>query len=94
MKLRDQKPVPDQLCLKCGHHCNLASGVDTGVEEVPLPGAITICIRCGYVMALDDQMKFRELNAEEIEWTKTDPTVKAAKWAQRQLNKAAKDELQ
>ena len=45
-------------------------------DSAPVPGDITICIYCGYLMAFTDDMTFRELTEEEI---KEVPLVEVAR---------------
>jgi hypothetical protein len=70
--------VPANLCLGCGHMCDLASQItDSGAvkEARPTPGAITICIRCGHVMAFDEALRFRELSRAERHRVERDPMI-------------------
>ena len=56
-----------------------ASGVDT--QSSPSPGDITLCIRCGHVMAFDEGLRFRQLNDEEIKDVAGDPRIIAVQKA-------------
>jgi hypothetical protein len=70
--------VPANLCLRCGHMCDLASQItDSGAvkEARPTPGAIAICIRCGHVMAFDQALRFRELSRAEGRQVERDPII-------------------
>jgi hypothetical protein len=76
------KSVPRNLCLGCGHMCDLATQVtDSGAitEAQPTPGAITICIRCGHVMAFDGALRFRELSRAERLQAERDPIITTAR---------------
>lgn len=53
--------LPYQSCLVCGHrmdrHAQLAEPDEEDAE--PETGDVTLCIRCGYVMIYDDDLRFR-----------------------------------
>ncbi|HEY2534508.1 MAG TPA: hypothetical protein VGJ20_42455 [Xanthobacteraceae bacterium] len=57
--------VPIGHCSRCGHVLDAAVAVESGGLG-PWPGDITICIKCGHPMVLNDDMKLRELNDDEI----------------------------
>ena len=52
-------------CFRCGHMLDAAVADESG-ELGPWPGDITICGKCGDPMVLNDDMKLRELNDDEI----------------------------
>lgn len=67
MKLGPDIKVHESHCLGCGTHLDAATHVnDSGKEYVPDDGAITICYKCGHVMAFDADTRLRELNTEEM----------------------------
>ena len=53
-----------QPCLYCQAPLDVNSSVDhtNDISE----GCIAICFKCGHIMAYDAQLKYRELNDEEI----------------------------
>jgi hypothetical protein len=51
-------------CLSCGRMLDAATGV--GHKNKPRPGSISICLTCGHIQAYGAEMKFRDLNDEEI----------------------------
>jgi hypothetical protein len=51
-------------CLNCGKILDAAS--DPFGKQKPRPGDITICIKCGHVMAFNSDLQYRELTSEEI----------------------------
>jgi hypothetical protein len=59
-------------CTSCGKILDGGSGVVEGEEAEhemrPMPGAVTVCIACGHIMAFDEQLRLRDLtDAEAIE---------------------------
>ncbi len=60
-------------CLNCEMLIDGATGVDH--RNKPHPGAITICIYCGHMMAFAKDMTLRELTEEEIYDLAGDKTV-------------------
>lgn len=75
----DTHKLASLACLNCGTNLDAATGV--GHHNAPKPGSITICIRCGHIMAFSDQMTFRELNDDEIKDVAGLPQILAAQWA-------------
>jgi len=57
--------MPPSACLACGDQMDSANCVDENIDDAPSPGDITVCLHCGHVMAFDDELKLRELNAQE-----------------------------
>jgi len=53
--------VPLAHCPQCGSPNDCASGI----ERRPVPGDLSICIRCATVARFTDQMELRRLTAEE-----------------------------
>ena len=41
-----------------------------------MPGALMVCLRCGHVMAFDEQVRFRELTPQERNFVELDPRVR------------------
>lgn len=56
--------VPEDFCSHCGKRFDRAT--DPLYDKTPTPGAITICIDCGHVMAFAVDMHLRELTDEEM----------------------------
>src|SRR5580704_2484400 len=54
----------NKACLNCGRVLDAATTMFH--DKAPFPGAISICFLCGHIMALDENLEFRELNDEEI----------------------------
>lgn len=69
-----------QACLACGHKMNLHAQVaESGDKDAqPEPDDITLCIRCGCVMAYDDELHFRHLTPEEHDVIRQDERVQLA----------------
>lgn len=55
--------VPKSSCLHCGKIVEIATSFE---GHTPYPGAISVCIKCGHVMAFDDNMVLRNLNDQEM----------------------------
>lgn len=56
--------VPESNCSHC--HKKLDRVTDPLYDQVPTPGAITICMTCGHVMAFAEDMRLRELTEQEM----------------------------
>lgn len=61
--MKSQK-LPTSACLYCKTKLNAATSM--GSASKVHPGAITICIACGHVMAFDGNLQLRELTGEEM----------------------------
>ena len=48
----------------CGTRLDAATNVTS--TQRPDPGDLTVCLRCGHLLAFDEQLKLRELNDAEI----------------------------
>jgi hypothetical protein len=66
--------LPTSACLKCGDRLDAVTATHDG--DIPEPGDITICLRCGHQMALTRGLRLRELTKRERrnqannQWTK------------------------
>jgi hypothetical protein len=60
-------------CLECNAKLDAASGINC--ENAPKPGAITICLYCGHLMAFADDLSFRQLNDAEMHWIAGDKNI-------------------
>ena len=58
--------IPLCRCLACGHEID-ASGALDGSNELPEPGSIVVCIRCGAVMMHAQDMTLRGMTDEEMD---------------------------
>jgi len=67
--------TPKTECLRCRKKLDAASYIKDESKS-PVPGDVTICMYCGYLMAFTDDMTFRELTEEEI---KEVPLVEVAR---------------
>jgi ribosomal protein L32 len=63
-KVHDFK-MPESQCLNCGHKLDGAFAQQMKKAR-PAPGDITICIRCGHVMAFADDLTMRALTDAEV----------------------------
>ncbi|MGE5510278.1 MAG: hypothetical protein ACM31O_03390 [Bacteroidota bacterium] len=53
--------IPMSVCCECGSSFDLASGPAT-----PQPGDFTLCIRCGSLNVLDEELRLRAPTREEM----------------------------
>jgi hypothetical protein len=65
--------LPKNKCLNCKKALDSATGI--GNENSPSPGDITVCLRCGHIMAFNKQLRFRKLTDEEIIAIAGDPRI-------------------
>ena len=63
MKVGDTHRIRASTCLSCGVINDAATGVDD--SDKPYPGAITVCLTCGHIMAYADDLGLRELTVQE-----------------------------
>jgi hypothetical protein len=73
--------VPTCLCRVCGIDLDAVSEIsreDDGKPVVASPGDITVCINCGTVSVMDDNLRLREPTLEETEGLRKDERVVAA----------------
>lgn len=85
MKVNETVRVPEAACLSCGKPNTAATGVDEAHE--PLPGAITVCMYCGHIMAFSDTMTMRELTSEEAKDVAGDPRILAIQRARANMER-------
>jgi hypothetical protein len=64
--------TPESKCLNCGKVMDRASNPD-GDHGPPEEGCLTLCIRCGAVMAFDRNLGLRGLTDQEIDEITSDP---------------------
>lgn len=63
MKVGDTHRIPASKCFSCGAVNDAATAV--AADAKPEPGAITVCLTCGHIMAYADDLSLRELTAQE-----------------------------
>ena len=67
--------VPEHHCLNCDATLN---GVgDPAGRDTPTPGHLVVCIHCGAVMALADDLTCRPLTQQEVADIKADPDLQS-----------------
>jgi hypothetical protein len=74
----EKRRVPASHCSSCGAKLTGVSRVrDQDEPEGPQgePGAISMCLYCGHLMAFDERLQLRELNDEEIKDIAGDPRI-------------------
>lgn len=57
--------LPESKCTACGYLTDTAT-CPSDDNAVPEEGAITVCIRCGHMMAYDAELRLRDLTDEEM----------------------------
>lgn len=80
--------VPVSNCTACGHELDGATAIDDNILA-PKSGDVAICIHCGHLMAMDDQLNLRNLTDEEMKEVAGDPriiTLQKARKALKALN--------
>jgi hypothetical protein len=85
MKVGSDRTVPESPCTACGHKLDGATCV--GDDKMPKPGDISVCIRCGHLMAFGDDLMLRNLTNEEMHDVAGDPYIIAIQKARAQLDK-------
>jgi len=85
MKVGKDHRTPPSPCLHCGALNDAAFSVGNDAE--PSPGAITMCLECGHVMAFADDMSLRALTGDEIKKVAGDKRLLAAQWARKRVKK-------
>jgi hypothetical protein len=53
-------------CLQCRESVEETTLMSEGADCVPAPGDYAVCWRCGHVMAFGEDLKLREMTAEEL----------------------------
>lgn len=59
--------VPESRCLDCGKTLDALGTGDKALAARPEPGDVTVCIRCGAVMKLDEKLRLRGLTDAEMD---------------------------
>ena len=65
--------LPKSICPKCGDILDAA--MHAFRDATPEPGDITVCLKCGYVMAFSKKLRLRELTKAERRLTANDPKI-------------------
>ena len=73
--------VKESCCTSCGKKLDMATSVEG--YAVPLPGDISICIKCGHIMAFGDDLMLRDLNDREAYDVAGDRRILAVQEARR-----------
>lgn len=69
--MSDVKRIPESHCLNCGAKLNML-GTGDSTEANPQPGDVTVCIQCGGVMMLSDDLTPRGMSGEEMDHLASD----------------------
>lgn len=62
----DIRKLPECHCLQCGHKMNASGSVD-GSLDLPEPGDLVLCLKCGAVMKHADDMSVRGMTEQEMD---------------------------
>jgi len=57
--------TPESRCLNCNNKLDALGGIDT--EDAPEPGNLVLCIACGAVMMIADDLTPRGMTREEMD---------------------------
>jgi len=57
--------TPESRCLNCGKKLDALGGIDT--DDAPEPGNLVLCIACGAVMMIADDLTPRGMTREEMD---------------------------
>jgi hypothetical protein len=57
--------TPESRCLNCNKKLDALGGIDT--EDSPEPGNLVLCIACGAVMMIADDLTPRGMTREEMD---------------------------
>jgi hypothetical protein len=57
--------TPESRCLNCNKKLDALGGIDT--EDPPEPGNLVLCIACGAVMMIADDLTPRGMTREEMD---------------------------
>lgn len=82
----DHKLNTQPNCLSCGKLLDGAMATDDQ-GGTPEPGAITVCIYCGHLMAFTRDMMLRELNTLEAHYIAGDKRILQVQQARAELAK-------
>lgn len=63
----DVARTPECNCLNCGKLLSALGTGDPTVEAKPEPGDVTVCLRCGAVMKLADDLRVRGMTDAEMD---------------------------
>jgi hypothetical protein len=77
--------MPESKCLACGYTFDAASGV-TGAEH-PQAGDISLCLRCGHLMAFNADLTTRALTDAEMLEVAEDPRILEVQRARKHVMK-------
>lgn len=72
--------TPEVNCLGCGQKVDAATSTEEG-EVRPDPGDVTICLRCGHLMAFAEDLTLRELTDAEMHEVAGDERILRAQHA-------------
>ena len=74
-------------CLNCDYKFDAATSMFN--EAQPKPGDITVCLRCGHIMAFTKSLAVRNLTNQEKREVTGDPRIQLLEEARRVIMKKA-----
>ena len=75
IEVGEEVPLPPRICPQCGSEGHSTACV--GSDDAPVPGDLSICAECGYMMAFGDDMNLYHLSEQDQLMVACDPKVKA-----------------
>lgn len=84
MKRVTDHVLKPQLCLKCGHVVDRASGPG---GRAPKDGDVTICVNCAHVMIFGRDLALRNPSPEELKDILSDPQTAIVVAALEEMNR-------
>lgn len=69
---KDIARTPECVCLNCGKVFDALGTGDLNVAADPQPGDVTVCIRCGAVMKIGDNLRVRGMTDAEMDELQAD----------------------
>lgn len=66
--------TPSSVCVNCGNVNDCATSI-ADPWDAPLPGDISVCLRCGHLTAFSDDLSLRPLTDSEMYAVAADKTI-------------------
>jgi hypothetical protein len=65
--------TPVTRCPVCGHKLDAATAVNG--KRPPIPGAVSVCIRCSALLIFDQDLNLRKLAKQDLIELRRDPQI-------------------
>ena len=80
MRVGATTDMPETRCLNCDEVIDVATEIaSSDKDHKPVPGAMSLCLKCGYLAAFTEDMTLRELSPMERYFVSMDPRVIAVR---------------